>query len=524
MSYTEKLSVVDKNNNKLGDIYPRAELSEKEFGEIIKNIKDKIAGSKESDLDMSIIEAHLKELLFFGKLEELDKIVKGGRGRISEFVDSLLKKMLKQGVSENDDFQSTLKEMIKNLKIDSEINDFMSKFTGKRFEEEMRRQWNEQLEIWTYSHFMTRMARAISDKFTKSENINQQQLKSTGALFFDLDGLKFLNEVNGYNAGDKALWVMARALTDDGLISWAGKMGIELVPSHHHGDEFLMGVIADDKIDLTDNTNKFTGVAGEEVSGVSLMKYIGEYVTKLVNDFGQDEMEDKEQRKELTSGQAISGSIGIVQKYTDDKRKNKINSPKSIRDIVDFSNPDQLDKLVEFRVQLPLELAALLKENFKYQLSCSYGYSTLEDAVTKNVEDGLEFDNPDVSYEYLIYKLTGKGLVDSSESKLKVAKRLGREMRRESDSLKLQLLERLYRFGRNIGGGDENFQKLYLQISQELVGMEVALEEAHKKIKSLESEVDEKNKKIRLLQSNNENTRVELGDMWKWFNNNNNNN
>jgi GGDEF domain-containing protein len=508
------------NNEILPMSYPRFKLPEERLKTVIHFIKDKIPSGNKEGLDVFIIEAHLDELLFLGKLKKLDKIVKGGRGQIGRFTESLLKKILNEGAKESENFQNTLKEIIGRLKTDPEINDFMREFAGRRFTEEMEGQWNERLDIWTHGHFMTRMTRAISDKFTKSEEVGQQQLKSIGTLFFDLDGLKFLNEINRYNAGNKALWVMARALTDNNLTNWAGRNDIELVSSHHHGDEFLMGVIANDGIDLTNKDNKFIGVNGEEVGGVSLMKYIGDYVTELVNNFGQDETESRERREELISGQAISGSMGIVKKYKEDKRKNKINPPKSIRNIIDFSDPDQLNKLAEFKAQLPANLAELLKEDFKYQLSCSYGYSTLEDAVAKNVKDGL-FDDSDISYEYLIYKLASKGLTDTSEAKLKIAKEFGKEKRRRSNDLRLQLLERLYRFGRETGSDDKNFKELYLQISQELMKLEIMLKESYEKISSLEKKVEERDKKIRLLQLGNEKTNEKLGDMWKWFDENN---
>jgi hypothetical protein len=109
----------------------------------------------------------------------------------------------------------------------------------------------------------------------------------------------------------------------------------------------------------------------------------------------------------------------------------------------------------------------------------------LEDAVAKNVKDGL-FDDSDISYEYLIYKLASKGLTDTSETKLKIAKELGKEKRRRSNDLRLQLLERLYRFGRETGGDDENFKELYLQISQELMKLELQLQDEIKRSKKRE--------------------------------------
>jgi len=479
----EKLPVMSDGDNLYN--YPSVEV--RQINKVVVAIMEKIPEKNDKSLDQSILDAHFESILFLGKLEELDSIVKNGRKQVSQLVDNLLKKLSRESEDRVDQIQQFVQEFINNLSTDADkgVDSHMNMFTGQRFMEEMNRQRNDRLEIWSYAYFMTAMTRAISDKFVNKDFVDSDGLRSVGALFFDLDGLKFLNEVNCYNAGDKALWVMARALTDSRLTRWSEKQNIELVPTHHHGDEFLLGVVASNNIDLTDNKNDFVGVGGERIKNTSVIKYIGDYVTNVVNGFGQEtEIRESDKRTGLTSGYAVSGSMGDVKKYKGSKNKKRVNPPRNIGDIINFSDSSQLGKLSELKAQLPEEERKLLDENFKYQLSCSYGYSVLEDSMAKNIVSKLGFDNSDISYEYIIYKLA-VGLLDVSETKLKISKMIGREERNKSRDARLRLLEKLYRFGRKSEPENADMQKFYRMVTSDLIDLELRLNVYEEKMKHL---------------------------------------
>lgn len=396
--------------------YTKLETPPANIQQAINIIEEKVRNCEECQLDDSILRACIDEVFFLGKLRILNDIVGGDRNRLVNFADNLFSSLTKildkinntqefkeknevnKKIKQNlEEIKQELEEEIKELdkRVDKLVEDSVDDFMITRFREELQRQWNNRLNIGTQGHFMTRMTRTVSDVFfhkkqndlVKSKNnISEQQkdkneeinLKSVGVLFFDLNGLKALNDMSlgKYEAGDKALKTIAGILTSDELTQWAVNLGIELIPAHHHGDEFLMGVVGDYDIDLTNNKTNFKGVNGETVENISLIKYIGDYV--------------KQRLKEVDS--------------------------EKIKEIMDFSNPEQLEKFSEFKKQLSAELQKVFDENFQYELSCSFGYATLEDGVTRNILDGFDFKEE--AYETIIYKLTGRGMVEVSAKKL----------------------------------------------------------------------------------------------------------
>jgi GGDEF domain-containing protein len=449
-------------------------------------VENKLENCNGCKLDQAILDACIENVFFLGKLKELNHIVTGGRGDIENafdqyasiiekqllqqddngnkmerpismekidgtmgrYIDKLKKILFKvdsfQEVEEGTKFNTSVKEEKRKI-----VDEYMSKFTGARFLEEMNRQYNERLQISAHAHFMTVMTRKVSDKLesfkSKNEKIdesNSKKLRSIATLFFDLDGLKMLNDMSlgGYESGDKALWVMARALTNSKLKEWTEGLDIELVPAHRSGDEFLLGIVAEDSVDLADDSLTFQGVDGETVERTSLVKYIGDYIKKTVQNFGQEDKSsinsDKDESTEPQNN-----------KDNQDK-KNQVKTPPSMRDIIDFSNKEQRDKFEEETRKMPGELQKLFNEDFQYQLSCSYGYATLEDGFKRNVEDKLDFGDKDLTYETIVYKLTGRGLVDSASDKMKIDKKDGRLKRVGSSRLEDRLLEILYRTGR----------------------------------------------------------------------------
>ncbi len=424
--------------------YWRFRVDEEQVENVISSILEKIKlpenKSSKNILDPSLIDACIEDIFFLGKLQELNSVVVKGRKKAEILLDNVIKELINLIENVLRD-HSLSKENKKKILVDFDktkkrlLNDYMDYFTGQRFIEEMFRQYSEGLQIYKHSHFMTIMTRQIYNKIKSCRgNINEdiKKIKSIGTLFFDLDGLKMLNDMSlgGYRAGDKALWVMARALSDKRLLDWAEQNKIELIPTHRSGDEFLMGVVAEDNVDLATQREEFSGVDGEKVVNTSFLKYIGDYVKKKVQSFGQEKGTGDNSQKQSTK----------------DISKNQIKPPQSIKDIIDFSNPEQQKIFVEIKKTMTKKEKEVFDNNFIYQLSCSYGYVTLEDAIKINIQDKLNFINEEVGY--IMYKLAKRGLGDGASDKMKIDKKYSRSERRKSLDPKERLLEMLYRTGR----------------------------------------------------------------------------
>ena len=421
------------------------EVNNAQLEEVINTIHNKIKlaedASPKEELDPSILDACIEDIFFLGKLQELNSIVTKGRKKTEAFSDSIIEEFidfienilrsrsLNNGKKKNvlDDFAKIKKKL---------LNDYMNHFTGQRFIEEMSRQYSENLQIYKHSHFMTIMTRKVYNKIKECEgkiNKDIQKIKSIGTLFFDLDGLKMLNDMSlgGYRAGDKALWVMARALSDKELSNWAERNKIELIPTHRSGDEFLMGVVAEDDVDLAIQQRSFEGVDGEIITDTSYLKYIGDYVKRKVQSFGQ---ENKAINNDAQNSFVQSDQVGGIK------------PPQSMKDIIDFSDSEQQAVFSEIKKAMPKPERDVFEDNFVYQLSCSYGYVTLEDAIKINIKDKLDFAEEEIGY--IMYKLTKRGLSDGASDKMKIDKKQSRLARNKSSNPRERLLERLYRTGR----------------------------------------------------------------------------
>jgi GGDEF domain-containing protein len=485
---SETSSIIKENikNEHPEGVYSRSEVSAgkmKSALQLIKsNIPDLVNG--ELDLDQSVLDACMEATFFLGKLEELNFIITKGRKDVSDLAENIVtkvtedvKNLLGEEIVSPEKLANVMKKNGKLIK--TWIDVYMDKFAGQRFLEELSRQYNERLHIYGYDHFMTFMTRAVSNilvRLKKNSNENLQEdvkkLRSVATLFFDLDGLKMLNDMSlgGYNSGDKALWVMARALTNPALLSWAKSQKIELVPTHRSGDEFLLGVVAEDGVDLGGQTNNFTGVDGENVEGVSYLKYIGSYIKKTVQNFETIDIEYK----------------GAPRVEELNKKKQPINPPKSIKDIIDFSNDEQREKFEEIKRKMPRELQEIFNEFFTYQLDCSYGYATLEDGLKSNIHGKIDFAR--IDHETATFELTGAGLANVASNKMKVDKKYSRLERAHSQELVKRVYEILYRAGREQRGwhiDEEDFaeiHKLLLEFRDEAKELKNKLKKEQRKV------------------------------------------
>ena len=418
------------NFTNTNNVYKIPRVEEQAIKDVLDIIQDKKESYKDMELHPAVIEAGVEQLLFLGRLKRLNDDMK----HEDESIRNLLKKVISIVLGEEFQEGTKFSEYLININLDSEkskalnkiLDRYLGKSIGEKFAKSLEGQSSERLKLWNHKHYMTTMTRATGALFSEEGPLEVEHTNSIGTIFFDLDGLKAINDrsLGGYEAGDKALYTMARALCDKNLKKWAASQDIDLVPTHHHGDEFLLGIIGEKNVDLTKVKDEFIGVDGELVKGVSLIKYIGEYVNKTIEE-----------------------------------------SP--VEDILDFSNPEQLNKFKDFKDGLPEGL--VLDRDFKYKLSCSYGYATLKDGIARSVKDKFNFNGKkpnggEVDWEYIIFRLVGKGLIGTSEDKLKVSKVQGREYRVNSDDPRDRILEMLYRFGREFDA--EKYQLLFKELEK----------------------------------------------------------
>jgi len=355
-------------------------------------------------------------------------------------------------------------------------------------------------------YFKTVLARRVADVFKERQDNDEKILNRLGVIFIDLNGLKNINELSlgKYSAGDKGLKILADILGSNELNSWAKGLGIKLTPAHYHGDEFLLMVDAVDnkEVDLVSNKNTFKGVNGRDVTGISIMKYIGEYI-----------------------GEAL-------------KSKNTDN-------IFNFTDQEQLKKVKPFINSLPPELKKEFNEDFKYQLTCSYGYATLRDAIPKIIKEKETKELENMNSQELVLLISGFGLIDTAAKKLGIAKGMDKLVR-EKGSAKDQILERFYRFVRERQGSSISIEdvkeiiKVLFEFRDEVLNLRKKLSEekrkrirASRKVKSLEIQSEEMPKhnmawtknnvekplleEIARLQAENLKNRSVLGRLKEWF-------
>ncbi len=522
MSETSNTIEKSVKNKHPESVYSRFEVSTGRIKSTLQLIKSNIPDSVNGELklDKAILDACMESTFFLGKLEELNFIITKGRKEVSDLTEDIIIKVM-------EDVENLLKEEgISHAKITGVMREkgkliktwidvYMDKFAGQRFLEELSRQYNKRLHIYGHDHFMTFMTRAVSNRLVELKKESNEELqedvkklRSVATLFFDLDGLKMLNDMSlgGYNSGDKALWVMARALTNPELLRWAKSQDIELVPTHRSGDEFLLGVVAKDSIDLGEQQSSFTDVDGNIIQNISYLKYIGEYIKKTVQNFENINMEHED----------------VSQSEQPNKKKQPIEPPKAITDIIDFSNNEQREKFEEIRKKMPKKLQEIFNESFTYQLDCSYGYATLEDGLKSSIHGKINFAT--IDHETAAFELTGAGMVNVASDKMKVDKKYGRSERTRSQELVERIYEILYRTGREQRGWNidkEDFaeiEKVLLEFRDEVKELKESLARAEQELKEQEHRealgmnqfIDGLNQAIGMLQGENEETTKHL--------------
>jgi len=253
---------------------------------------------------------------------------------------------------------------------------------------------DERFEISNFGFFKEELFSFIDKVFLESELETVEDLDRTAMIFFDVDGLKAVNDksLGLHKAGDIYLKKIAETFNSGRTTQWLESLGFEVSPARRSGDEFMYAIKANTP--LTIKTD-FIGIDGEKVSGVSFAEYV---IKKIKQDIESLDMTD----------------------------------------VQDFSDPGQREKYKGLIDEWP--------ENFQFRASISGGGVSLLDAVKKMIEDGKGVEGR--PYEELIARDLIGPMIDLSDKKMTVDKERGKETRRESGNESEQILEKIYRSGR----------------------------------------------------------------------------
>jgi len=344
---------------------------------------------------------------------------------------------------------------------ESEVGSAMAeKITLDMLESAMSKVAKEKLNITDY-HFM------LSEVYKEIDKIQtREDLDKTAVLFFDLDGLKSVNDNaagknTGHDAGDIYLKRIATVFTTGKTAKWLEKVGIRYIPVHRSGDEFLVSISAG--FSVTESL-EFSGVDGEKVN-----EPLVEYVIRKI--------------KQDIQGEKFVDIFDFSEKQQREKFYPAI---RNIRNSLGLEN-------IEDELVLEEEIDKLLKD-FEYRAGASAGWASLTDGFVKPGKNKKEEDVEKMSYEQFVVHVMGI-MINTSDEKMKIRKDEEQKERREG-SVQNKIQEALYRAGRS---ADEkrvaeetkkNIQPYINKPREAIQGIDPGLDEDKKILTDLENEKD----------------------------------
>ena len=144
---------------------------------------------------------------------------------------------------------------------------------------------DSRFEIPNQTYLRMELVNRVDQLLENNELI--ESLSKLGVLFFDINGLKAVNDINGHDAGDKYLETVVNVLENGKTSKILNKRGIDTFVTSNGGDEF--SVILDSKFELKKGS-------GEALIEKILKKYQEEIknsdCSELI-DFKDDEVRKK---------------------------------------------------------------------------------------------------------------------------------------------------------------------------------------------------------------------------------------
>lgn len=250
---------------------------------------------------------------------------------------------------------------------------------------------DEKFEISNFNFFKEELFNFIDNVLVESELESIEDLDKAAMIFFDIDGLKAVNDksLNLHKAGDIYLKKISEALNKGRTTQWLESLGMEISPARRSGDEFMYAIRADKPL-----TRKidFVGIDGENVENTTFADYI---IAKIKEDIGSLDM----------------------------------------KDVQDFSDHGQREKYKGLSEKWP--------DGFQFKASISGGSASLLDAMRRIFENGENIEGK--LYEELIAGNLIGPMIDVSDKAMAVDKEKGKEARKNSEIESERLLEEVYR-------------------------------------------------------------------------------
>lgn len=256
---------------------------------------------------------------------------------------------------------------------------------------------DERFEISNFNFFKAELFGFVDQILVEDKLESIDDLDKTAMIFFDVDGLKAVNDnaLKLHTAGDIYLKKIAQALNAGRTTKWLESLGMEISPARRSGDEFMYAIRADKP--LTKKTD-FVGIDGENIENATFADYI---IAKIKEDISELDM----------------------------------------KDVQDFSDPQQREKYKD-------AVTENWPEDFEFRASISGGAASLLDAIKVLSKEKGNID--DSAYEELVLGILGK-MINISDNAMLGDKTANKEKRKNSDSENDRLLEAIYRSARNNG-------------------------------------------------------------------------
>ncbi len=249
--------------------------------------------------------------------------------------------------------------------------------------------WDHQFKISSDKYLMNKLIDEVEEKINKNES--PEALNKTAVMFFDIDGLKSVNDNVSHDAGDKYLQKVCDFFYNCDTVKWLEKQGIEVEPSHRSGDEFIVSLSAESDISTP---SAFKGVEGEDVNDTPLAEYAMKELEKELHSLDMDNIQD-------FNDQSVRDA------YKDDLLKDGIKLPK----------------------------------DFKFRASMSGGWASMIDAVEELKLEPDQIEN--MSFKDIKKQIVNKAFALSDDN-MKKNKRNNKNDRANSENLDEKILQIIY--------------------------------------------------------------------------------
>ncbi|MDH4329954.1 MAG: hypothetical protein OEV93_00150 [Candidatus Moranbacteria bacterium] len=370
--------------------------------------------------------------------EKIEQLVEGmtkKRDREEVKIEKILKDLevrcsLPEGAVE------IISNRVKELR-EMEVNEGALRKTSRWFVlDALANYYDDRIGIANFNFLKAELLELVDDNLIESREGSFEDLSKSAMIFFDVDGLKSVNDhaLGKHDAGDLFLKKIADVFNGGKTAMWLRESGIKFYPARRSGDEFMCAIKASKSLN---EKSDFVGIDGENVKDRTFIEYV---IEKIQEDVGSLDMDD-------------------VQDFSNDEQK-------AAYDKIGFDTDSW-------------------PRDFRFKASISGGVAILKDAL-RDVLDGENIEGK--GYEELLVNVIEK-MISISDKEMSVNKEKDQERRAESEDEKERLTESIYRSGRSdqekidsLTEENENLKKEDKKKKEIIARQEAELEELRRKL------------------------------------------